>query len=142
MTHDTPIHAEPAFATTSAQPVEPASCHNQVTLPPSVAEKTSPGDTQEKSDLANVKVLFLNHDDLVVRKRSFKACDSRGRLSWNACGASIVTPKVDERMVYVGNKDLGVVRDLEDDFEELCDTVIEDMVTEIPVAKGRTCWSG
>ena len=98
-------------------------------------------DTEKIHDLENVKVLYLNFRDLVVRERSFKSCDSPDRLFQNAYRASIITTEVGKLTVYVREWELSVVRDLEEDLEELRESIVEHGVTEISVAVGRTSWS-
>ena len=93
-------------------------------------------------DIENVKIHFISSQNAMDRELSFKACPSIARLFRAADGSNIINNEIDKLTVTVnGTEDsaeMNVMRDFEEDFDELKEKITRMEARVINVTRGTS----
>ncbi len=91
-------------------------------------------------DIEDVRLFFVNSQGIVVRKYSFKSCNSIVRLFRAADGANIINNDIDKLTTTIIGRtqevELNAVREFEEDFDQMKLLVTKLQATEVRVARG------
>lgn len=91
-------------------------------------------------DIGDARLLFINSQGSVVRERDFKSCNSIIRLFRAADGANVINSDIDKLTVTIMGKveqmELNVVRDFEEDFDQMKAFVTKLRAVEVSIARG------